>query len=75
MFQFSDMSYLVNSQQLPLVRSKAPTRSAKSVRETNQREVKWSEMSREKSIREKRAYLLKWMKTLADIWATFFSFK
>lgn len=34
------MSYLVNSQQLPLVRSEAPTRSTKSVRETNQREMK-----------------------------------
>lgn len=34
------MSYLVNCQQLPLVRSEAPTRSTKSVRETNQREMK-----------------------------------
>lgn len=34
------MSYLVNSQQLPLVKSEAPTRSAKSVKETNQKEMK-----------------------------------
>lgn len=34
------MSYLVNSQQLPLVISEAPIRSTNSVRETDQREVK-----------------------------------
>ena len=34
------MSYLVNSQQLPLVRIEVPTQSAKSVRETNQRKMK-----------------------------------
>lgn len=34
------ISYLVYSQQLPLVRSEAPTRNAQSVRETNQRVMK-----------------------------------
>ena len=56
------MSYLVNSQLSPLVRSQTPTQSARSVRETSQKKMKWSIMSREKSIRlkrKKRAYLLK----------------
>lgn len=63
------MSYLVNSQQLPLVKSEVPTRSAKSVRETNQKEMKWSIMSRKKSIRWKKSLLLK--NRPADVWTTF----